>query len=274
VPTLAPEFSQFYQSYELGPVPGMPPGHLGGCVVKFDDPSTLLLAGNSEQPQGGLYAIKLKRDGCGHIIGFEGTATKVASTPYIDANLVYGKDDVLLYSQYPVNQVSQLLPGASEPGKTAALGGMGVDASIGGLGFVPPGLPTAGSLRALSWPGGNWFRLNSSYEGGWYEITAASKVTTLGGGPGGFAYVPKGSKGFPVQSVIVAEWSGDKVGVYEVDGEGEPVVQTRKDFFSSFLKPWGAYFDPISGDYLFLTWNSSPDRVYVVRGFVPPPEKP
>jgi len=48
-------------------------------------------------------------------------------------------------------------------------------------------------------------------------------------------------------------------------------VSTRREFMSSFPRPWGAYFEPVTGDYLFLSWGLGTDRVYVVQGFVPPP---
>jgi hypothetical protein len=273
-PVMTAEFQPYYKAYDLGPVPGMPAGHLGGCVVLYNDPSTLLLAGDSESPDGGLYSIKLKRDACGHVLGFEGSAVHVATTPYIDANLLYGKNDVLLYSQWPANMIGQLLPGAASPASSTDLAPFNVDSSIGGMGFVPPGFPTSGTLRGVTWSAGNWFQLDSTFENGLYKITSAKMITNLPNGPGGFAYVPKGSPGFPVQSLIMAEWSADHVAVYEVDDQGNPKAQTRKEFFSSFQKPWGAYFEPVSGDYLFLTWGPSPDRVYSVRGFVPPPEPP
>jgi hypothetical protein len=273
-PVMTGEFEPHYNVYDLGPVPGMPAGHLGGCVALYNDPDTLLIAGNSESAEGQLYSIKMKRDACGHVLGFEGTAQLVATTPYIDANLLYGKENVLLYSQWPANQVSQLLPGAGAPALTTDLLPFGVESSIGGMGFVPPGFATEGTLRGITWQAGNWFQLATSFQGGLYQVTGATKVTTLPNGPGGFAYVPAGSPGFPAQSVIMAEWSVDKVAVYEVDGQGDPLAATRKEFFSYFPKPWGAYFEPVSGDYLFLTWGPTPDRVYVVRGFVPPPEPP
>ena len=106
-------------------------------------------------------------------------------------------------------------------------------------------------------------------------MSAVQQTTTIHNGPGGFAYVPKGSPGFPKQSLIMAEWSASKVATYEADGQGDPLPSTREEFFTAFPKPWGAYFDPISGDYLFLTWGGSPpDRVYVVEGFALPPPPP
>jgi hypothetical protein len=64
------------------------------------------------------------------------------------------------------------------------------------------------------------------------------------------------------------------VAVYEVDGFGDPKPSTRKEFFTTFPRPWGAYFEAQTGDFLFLTWGTIPDRVYVVQGFTKPPPPP
>jgi hypothetical protein len=273
-PVLDPAFAGLYQVYDLGPVPGAPAGHLGGCVLLQGTTDTLLFGGDSEDPGGGIYSIQVQRNACGHIIGFQGTATLVATTPYVDANLIYGANGVLLYTQWPVNEISQLPPGASMPAVTTDMGALGVDMSVSGLAFVPPNLAAAGGLRTITWSAGNWFHLGLAAAGQLYTISSPVKITTLPNGPGGLAYVPQGSPGFPSQSLIVAEWSQNKVGVYEVDGQGDPMVGTRRDFFSSFTRPWGAYFEPVTGDYLFLTWGPMPDRVYVVQGFALPPPPP
>jgi len=34
------------------------------------------------------------------------------------------------------------------------------------------------------------------------------------------------------------------------------------------------HFEPLTGDYLFLTWGAAMDRVYIVQGFMPPPPIP
>lgn len=271
---IAAEFAPLYAAYDLGPIPGAPAGtRLGGCVVKHDDPDTLLIAVNSETPEGALYAVPVVRDACGHIVAFEGTSQQVASTPYIDANLAYGPNEVLFYTQWPQNKISQLLPGASSPASTTDLATLGVaGGGPGGLGFVPPSLAAAGELRILTWSAGYWYHLAYQPSGNVFALSSPTQSTTLPNGPGGFAYVPQGSSGFPVQSIIVAEWSADTVAVYESDAQGDPVVSTRRPFFDVFPRPWGAYFEPVAGDYLFLTWGASTaDRVYVVQGFEKPP---
>lgn len=271
---LAAPFAGVYTVYDLGPIPGMPAGHLGGTVIAYDDPDTLLVAGDSEAPSGAIYRVKVERSPCGHIVGFVGSATLAATTPYVDANLIYGASNVLLYTQWPVNQLSQLLPGAAAPAVTDDMTALGIGSSVSGLGFVPPNLAAAFELRTVTWSAGYWYHLGLSWDGQLYDFSSPVQTATLPGGPGGFAYVPAGSPGFAKQSLIVAEWSVDTVGVYEVDDQGDPVVGTRKDFFSAFPKPWGAYFEPQTGDFLFLTWGSLPDRVFVVQGFAPPPPPP
>ncbi len=271
---LAPPFAGLYQAYDLGPVPGAPAGTLlGGCVIKHDDTNTLLIAVESERPSGAIYAIGVQRDACGHIVGFDGIGTPFAATPYVDANLVYGPNHVLFYTEWPQNKLDQLLPGASSPALTTDLAALGVGGGgPGGLGFVPPGLPAAGGLRIITWSAGYWYHLDYVADGSTFAISNPVQTATLPNGPGGFAYVPAGSPGFAAQSIIVAEWSQDSVAVYDSDPQGDPVETTRRPFFSTFPRPWGAYFEPVTGDFLFLTWGSgTADRVYVVQGFSKPP---
>ena len=272
---IAPAFAGSYTTYELGPVPGIPAdARLGGCVIAYDDPNSLLIAGYSEAANGQLYRIGVERGNCDHIVAFTGDAVSVASTPYIDANLIYVKSGLLFYSEWPVNQLSQLLPGAAAPARTTALAVLGVANSIGGIGFVPPGYVDEGGMRLLSWAGGEWAHLDRQPDGELFTVSGAVTTATLPNGPGGFAYVPKGSPAFDVDHLIVSEWSTNTVGTYEVDAQGDPLPATRKDFFTAFPRPWGAYFEPQTGDFMFLTWGAGVDRVYIVQGFEPPPPLP
>jgi hypothetical protein len=272
---IAPEFADLYTTYELGPVPGIPAeARLGGCVISYDDPNTLLIAGYSESTSGQIYSIGVERGNCDHIVAFTGQAVSVAATPYIDANLIYVKSGLLFYSEWPVNNLSQLLPGAKAPARTTKLGPLGVANSIGGIGFVPPGFVDAGGMRLLSWPGGEWSHLERDPDGELFTVYAPVKTATLPNGPGGFAYVPKGSPGFVEDHVIVSEWSTNTVGVYQANAQGDPAMATRKSFYTTFPRPWGAYFEPLTGDFMFLTWGAGVDRVYIVQGFKAPPPIP
>jgi hypothetical protein len=274
---LAAPFAGLYTVHDLGPVPGVP-NPLGGTVIKSTDQNTLLVAGGSENATGAIYSIGLTRDPCGQITGFSGTAVQIAATPYVDANLLYANDDLLLYTEWPQHTLSQLAGAAATADRRTDLTTVGLpatDSGPGGLGRVPPGLASAGELRLVTWPGGRWAHVTSAADGNLLAVTAAQEQLAIPNEPGGFAYVPAGSPGFATQSVIVAEWrfdsTLDRVAVYEVDQAGDPVVATRQDFFAKFPRPWGAYFEPVTGDYLFLSWGTGMDRVYVVRGFVPPP---
>ena len=273
---LAPTFAGAYTTYVLGPVPGVPPSLLGGCVLAYNDPNTLYVATSSESMSGAIYAVPLKREPCGHIVGFAGNATLLATTPYVDANLLYGPKNVLFYSMWPVNQLSELLPNGNAPTYTVMLASVGVGGGgPGGIGFVPPNLQDPGGLRAVTWPDGFWYHLAYGAQGQTYAITGSTQTVTLPNGPGGFAYVPAGSPKFAKQSVITDEWNADKVVVYEVDQVGDPVVATRTEFFTLFPKPWGAYFEAATGDFLFLDWGGEAvDQVYIVQGFSKPPPPP
>jgi hypothetical protein len=269
---LAAPFDTVYKVYDLGPIPGVPQP-LGGTVVSSTDPNTLLVAGGSERSDGGIYQIGVTRDACGHIIGWNGTATMLASTPYVDANLVYASPDLLLYTEYPQYHLSQLRAGSTTADRRTDLRTVGLTTSYsaGGVGFVPAGLAAAGQLRLLTWPVGDWYHATTAPDGELLAITAVEATTSLPNGPGGFAYVPAGSPGFTAQSLIVAEWSNNQVAVYDVDAQGDPQVATRREFFTTFPRPWAAYFEPVTGDYFFLSWGTSEDHVYVVQGFATPP---
>jgi hypothetical protein len=273
---LAAPFAGLYTVHDLGPVPGVP-NPLGGTVIAATDQNTLLVAGGSESASGAIYSIGVVRDPCGHIAGFAGAATQIAATPYVDANLTY-VGDVLIYAEWPQHALSQLRGSATMPERRVELIPIGLtdsDSGPGGLGRVPPGLDSAGELRLVTWPGGHWAHVTSAPDGDLVAITAVEEKLVVPNEPGGFAYVPAGSPGFTTQSVIVAEWrfdsTLDRVAVYDVDNHGDPDLTTRREFFAKFPRPWGAYFEPVTGDYLFLSWGTGEDHVFAVRGFVPPP---
>lgn len=276
---LAAPFDALYTIYDLGPVPGVP-NPLGGTTVKIDETGAMLVAGASERTDGAIYKIRLARDACGHIIGWDGTAALQASTPFVDANLVYWSPQLLLYTEWPRFTLSQLPAGAAAPARSNDLRPLGLpstgDSGPGGIGIVPPGLAGAGELRIVTWPVGTWAHVDVTADGDLLTIGAVTPRVTLPNNPGGFAYVPAGSPGFDHQSLITAEWrqtgaQDDRVAVYEVDEQGDPIVATRREFLSKFTRPWGAYYEPVTGDFFFLQWGAGEDRVYVVQGFVPPP---
>src|SRR5438045_143310 len=94
-------------------------------------------------------------------------------------------------------------------------------------------------------------------------------MVTLPGGPEGFIYVPLGSPLFPLQSMLVSEYSSGNVVTYTTDANGNPVLASRHVFVSGLTGAEGAAIDPVTGDFLFSTFGGS-NRVIRVQGFVPP----
>ena len=291
--TLAAPFASMYTAHDLGPIAGIP-DPLGGTVLSLADDDVLIVVGASESIDAALFEVPITRDNCGHILSL-GAATHRIDVPYADANLLHAPGGLLM-SQFPVAGLAQeratgvvttdLAPlGIAGPLVTSTPG----TESPGGLGVVPPWLAAAGQYRTVAYPTGQWYRLEHELVAGAVELTAAQPTLVLDHGPGAFAYVPPESPGFETPSMIVAEWyfgayapnpgsavpsnalDPQRVGVYEVTEDGDPIVETRRDFFETIVRPWGAYFDPVSGDFVFLSWNQMPDRVTVVRGFSPPP---
>ena len=301
--SLAPEFADRYTTFDLGPVPGIPSGpfqSLGAVYVNADEPNALYVVGNAETEKAALYRVLVRRDACKHIVGYDGTAQKIAPLPFADANIVLSPLGWL----YPMTPMAKLghspiggAPIASDltklgvPGPfTETVGDPGATAS--GLAVVPTAFANAGELVASTYPSGDFFHITTTVVDGKFTATAVSKRSTVPNGPGGVAYVPAGSPGFAAASMVVTEWfigtwdpslddapdgAPQGVAAYEVDDAGDPKPETRRPFFSQFPRPWGAFFEPLTGDFLFATWRGTSaqvDRIVQVRGFALPPRPP
>jgi hypothetical protein len=262
---LAPPYNSQYSITDLSSVPGLPPLY-GGLVLKAGDPNTLLIGGFANGADGAIYSIGVTRDGTGHINGFSGTATFYASAPYIDGGLAYGPGGVLFYTGWPVNQIGEIKPGSVAPDKVIDMNALGVASSVGSLQFGP-----GGSFKILSYDAGTFYNSTLSPDGsGTYNILSPTLESTPGRGPEGMIYVPPGSPLFPLSSMLIAEYGTGTVGAYQVDANGNPIVATRQDFITGLTGAEGAFVDPLTGDFLFSTFQGG-NLVEEVRGFVPPP---
>jgi hypothetical protein len=260
-----PYYAGSYSLTVLGSAPGVPANY-GGLTTKLDDPSTLLLGGAANTQSAKIYSVPLERDASGHITGFGGAATAFAAANGtmgggIDGGLAYEPGGVLFYTAFFDNQIGQIEPGSVGPDKIVNLS-PGVTRSVGGLGFVPAGMPGAGRLKITSTLVGRWYDATVTPDGsGTYNITRNTGVAiNIGGGPQGIVYVPPGSLLFPTASVLVAEFQAEvdspgRVVSYRVNANGDPIPGTRRTFIDGLEGAEGATIDPLTGDFLFSTYS-------------------
>lgn len=273
-PSLAPSFAADYAIRNLGAPSGVT-GNLGGLTLLAGQADTLLIGGNANSALGAIFSIGLVRDADQHIVGFSGPATRFASAPEIDGGLAYGPGGVLFYTGFNENLLGQIRPGSTAPDRVIELSPLGVQSSVGGLGFVPPGAPGAGALQLASFNSGRFYSATLSPDGaGTFDLLDLSWDATLPGGPEGLVHVPTGSPGFDAPTMLVSEWSAGRVGAYELDAAGVPIVASRRDFISGLVGAEGGFIDPLSGDFLFSTFAGSQSGVIVVGGFAAPVPEP
>ncbi|BAY10807.1 DUF4114 domain-containing protein [Calothrix sp. NIES-2098] len=277
--TLASPFNTAYTVTGLGEVPGLPIPYVG-LAFKADDPNTLFIGATPEAESSKIFSITVKRDANNRIIGFTGTATLLASAPGLngglnDAGLSFGPGNVLFYTTWNDNTVGQIKPGSSSPDKQVDLNSLGFQPSVGGLTFVPQGFPGAGRLKLTSYDTGNFYDTTvSADEKGTWNIAPASKSVQLSGGPDAFVYVSASMPQFNSDRILIAEQDADKVAVYSIDENGDPISTTRQDFIAGIDGPIGAAIDPLTGDFFFSTYSYGDfnpygfNQVVVVRSLV------
>lgn len=266
--TFGAGFSGSYTCDSLGTPTGVT-GSLGGAT--FLNNNTLLIGGNANGAGGYIAQIGVVRDAQNHIIGFSGPSSVFASAPYIDGGLTYGPGGVLFATGYPNNTLMQFKPGSNAPDRTDTLGGN--VSSVGSLVFVPAGFGGAGQMKILGYSNGNFANGTLTPDGnGTYTVATGATIATLSGGPEGAVYVSGANAGFGGNnSLLVSEYQANRVGAYQVDANGNPIVGTRVDFLTGLGGAEGALIDPLTGDFIFSTFNST-NSVFVIKGFVTPPQ--
>ncbi|MDZ4752868.1 MAG: hypothetical protein SGJ09_10200 [Phycisphaerae bacterium] len=265
-------FDASYAISDLGTPPSVP-GPLGGLFVRAEDPATLLIGGAANSASAKIYAVTLVRGKDGHIISFAPEpATIVATAPGIggggiDGGLAIGPGGVLFYTAYNGNDVGQIKPGSTAPDLLTDLTSIGVASSVGTLAFVPPGFNNAGKLKLASYNASIWYSSAVSPNGdGTFAIAKPTTPIAIGGGPEGILFVEAGNPEFAVNSVLISQYAAANVVAYDLDANSDPIVATKRTFISGVGGAEGAARDPLTGDYLFSTFQSG-DRVLVVRGF-------
>ncbi|MFO1328517.1 MAG: hypothetical protein U1F56_14260 [Rubrivivax sp.] len=268
--TFGAAFTGSYNCNDLGQ-PGALPSPLGGLT--FLDNDTLLIGGAANQGGGVIRQIDVVRDANNHITGFAGPSTAFATAPNIDGGLSFGPGGVLFATGYSNNTLLQWKPGSTSPDRIITLPSL--SSSVGALAFVPAGFAGAGQMKVVSYSNGNWFTASLTPDGnGTYDVALALEVAALAGGPEGMVYIDGANAGFGgIDSLLVAEWGVGKVATYEIDGNGDPIQATRRDFLSGLSGAEGAVIDPLTGDFLFSTFGGG-DRVLVISGFAAPDPNP
>jgi len=279
-------FAADYTLIDLAAVPSLPLPY-GGLTFKAGDPNTILIGGSANTAAGLLYQIGVVRGADNHITGFTGAATALGSVgAFNDGGVVYGPGGVLFTSQWPENKLGQTKPGNTAEDKVIDLVPFGVAASHAALNFVPAGFGGAGTMKLVSWSGGEFYTAAYAADGsGTYDITSVTQVDldlttpgvidTLPGGPEGFVYITAGNPGFVANAMLVSEFSAGNVVAYDLDADGNPLVATRRELVTGLVGAEGAAIDPLTGDFLFSTFGALVDRVVVLRGFTElPPSLP
>ena len=266
-------FAAAYSCVKLNTAPGVPFGW-GGLTLKYDDPNTLLMGGHANLPTGRIYQIGVTRDADRHITGFTGAATVYPTANSTigqnnDGGVVFGPENVLFVTRFPNNQLEQSKPGSTDPDKVTNLSLIGIDSSVGSIGFVPSGFPGAGSMKIVS-AGGEWYQCDFVPDGnGTFEVISAFPRATLADTPEGIVFVPPGSPVFPANSVLINNWSTGKIVTAPLDANGDPIVANTQDVIVGFGVSEGPFIDPLTGDLLFWSANNG-GSIFLVRGFQVP----
>lgn len=280
---LGTDFAATYTVTDLGSI-GQLPSFYGGLT--FLSANTILIGGNANTSEGLIYQVPVFRDpATQHVTGF-GDATPFRGGTmgaYNDGGVVFGPDSVLFTSQWPVNKLGQSKPGSTVEDKVIDLTALGVADSHAAINFVPASFGGAGQAKLVSWEVGEWYSASLSPDGsGTFDLTGLTRVDVdpstveidvLPGGPEGFVYVSAANPGFGSNSMLLSEFSAGNVAAYRVDGAGNPILSSRRDFLTGLEGAEGATLDPVTGDFLFSTFGGG-DRVVRVSGFTEPPPPP
>jgi hypothetical protein len=242
--TVLPPFNDHYQVHDLGQMPGV--FNYAGLAFLPGNPNVLL---TSAYQSGQVRAVPLVRDAQGHVTGC------FASTPYetvggTDGGLAFGPNGVLFFTWYGANRLGQILPGGNVANRVDDLAPLGVAGSVGACAFVPAGRNGAGRLKLASYSGSQWYDVALVADGtGTFAPQAIQNTAHIQGGPEGMLY-PPASAPLLGNHVLVAEWNAG-IAVYQTDGNGDPLANTRQPFLDGLSGNAGGAIDPVTGDFLF-----------------------
>lgn len=270
----------FSASYQIKPIPGSfeapgVPAPYGGIAFAPGSLDTLLMIGNAHQAGAdanppGIYAIKVRRDGKGHINGFQGNGKLLAAAPGLSVStsggghgLAGGPNGVLFYTS-PDGSLGMIKQGSAAPDRQIDLTTLEPTwiPEAMPLAFVPPGFAGGKSFKVVSAEGG-FYAVDLSADGaGTFDIAKVSKVGVLADvglhddgvrtSATGLAYVAAGNPRFPAQTVLAIDYDFNEgihsdLSAYRIDARGNPIFSSRRVMISEFGAS-AMTTDPVTGD--------------------------
>jgi hypothetical protein len=151
--TVDPFYSGTYSITNLGSITGVPTDY-GGLV--FKDANTLWIGGSANDAGGLFYSVPVTRGAGNHIVSL-GTGTALGFGTRNDGGIVFGPSGVLFYTEYPTNNIGEVLSPYSSDYKTVGLTAIGVASSVGAANFVPVGYNGAGQFKVVSYNTGGFY---------------------------------------------------------------------------------------------------------------------
>jgi len=167
------------------------------------------------------------------------------------------------------------LDDSSTTDKTVSLNPLPVASSVGAMNFVPAGFAGAGEMKIVSYKGDSLYLAPFSADGsGMYDIGSATLTATLSVGPNPerFIYVASGNSGFGTNRCRWPSTSRAASMPTPLDGDGNPVPGSRRDFLTGLIGAADAFIDPLTGDFLFSTTRGGGNHVVEIQGFQAVPE--
>ncbi len=246
------------------------PGPIGGIEFQPDG-KVLFVGGGASYTTAGVYAVPVQRHAITHrIMGF-GQGHRVANAPELDGGMQLGPRMTLFFTRYGVNQLGQIVGttpfSAALPATTQ---------SVGGLTFVPQGLPGAGQLLVSSYEKGDLFTVSLIDHGtGTFTPSKVTLFATLPPGTEGFRYIPSGPdagdilfSNYDDVPASVLRMGIDPNTGQPMGGGSSPVLTT---FATGISGAEGMAFDPLTNDLVVSTWQGTPgDSLIHITGFQPP----
>lgn len=257
-------------SCEIVGKPTTVPKKLGGLLTPSNTQAHLWIGGAANTPSGAMHQLELARDADCHIRGLATLESQqIFPAPYNDGGMGITSTGAFFYARWPVNQIG-IKPLQGDNITVLPLENLGVPRSASAVAFVPKDIPGAGRMKLVTYGGGSWFDVGfEQLPTSLFTISSVTHKLDLPGGPEGFAYVAAGNPGFERPGILLSEYTSGIVSAYDIDANGDPILESRREFITGLNGAEGAWIDPWSGDFLFSTYGGE-DVIVVIHGLARP----